>query len=208
MNATLPHLVQGADHVAYPTFDPEGTVRFYHEVLGFPIVHAILAKGWGKEYNPDFIHFFFDIGNDDRIAFFYYFGLPQPTGHAKGDVYARFGADTPDWFVRSRHLAIHVDSEEHLMEYRRRLDTSEWPVEMQIQHETIESIYTHDPNGYMVEFTRAMRPVTPQEDLDANLTIDALLDVVAEPEPSFGKLLARKAELIVERAAGWEAVVR
>ena len=88
-----------------------------------------------------------------------------------------------------------------LLEYRRRLDDSAWPVEMQIQHETIESIYTHDPNGYMVEITRAMRPVTPQEDLDANLTIDALLDVVAEPEPTFGKLLARKAELIVERAA-------
>jgi hypothetical protein len=75
---------------------------------------------------------------------------------------------------------------------------------MQIKHETIESIYTHDPNGYMVEFTRAMRPITLQEDLDANLTIDALLDVVDEGEPTFGKLLARKAELIVERAAEWE----
>ena len=114
---------------------------------------------------------------------------------------------TPDpnqYFIRSRHLAIHVDSYEDLMEYRRRLDDSEWPVEMQIQHETIESIYTHDPNGYMIELTRAMRPVTPQEDLDANLTIDALLDVVAEPDPSYGKLLARKAELIVDRAAAWE----
>jgi hypothetical protein len=90
------------------------------------------------------------------------------------------------------------------MEYRRRLDASQWPVEMQIQHETIESIYTHDPNGYMVEITRAMRPVAPQEDLDANLTIDALLDVVADPEPSLAKLLARKAELIVQRAARWE----
>jgi hypothetical protein len=49
-----------------------------------------------------------------------------------------------------------------------------------------------------------MRPVTPQEDLDANLTIDALLDVVADPDPSLAKLLARKAELIVERAAQWE----
>jgi hypothetical protein len=28
--------------------------------------------------------------------------------------------------------------------------------------------------------------------------------VVAEPDPSFGKLLARKAELIVQRAADWE----
>ncbi len=97
-----------------------------------------------------------------------------------------------------------MENEDDLMEYRRRLDESRWPVEMQIKHETIESIYTHDPNGYMVELTRAMRPVTPQEDLDANLTIDALLDVVAQLQPSFGKLLARKAELIVERAARWE----
>ncbi len=41
---------------------------------------------------------------------------------------------------------------------------------MQIQHETIESIYTHDPNGYMIELTRPMRRMTPEEDLDANLT--------------------------------------
>ena len=55
---------------------------------------------------------------------------------------------------------------------------------MQIQHETIESIYTHDPNGYMVEITRALRPVTPQEDLDAELTIDALIDMASRPDPS------------------------
>ncbi len=71
-----------------------------------------------------------------------------------------------------------------------------------MQHETIESIYTHDPNGYMVEITRALRPVTPQEDLDAELTIDALVEVASGPEPSLAKLLTRKAELIVERAAG------
>ena len=205
---TLEHKVRGVDHTAFPTFDPAATVRFYRDVLGFPVVHSICAAGWGPENHPDFIHFFFDIGNDDRIAFFYYFGLEPVHGEARGDVYAGFGPEVPEFFVRSRHLAIHVDDQDDLLEYRRRLDDSSWPVEMQIQHETIESIYTHDPNGYMVEFTRAMRPVTPQEDLDANLTIDALLDVVAEPEPSFGKLLARKAELIVERAADWELAVR
>ena len=107
----------------------------------------------------------------------------------------------PVFFVWVRHLAIHVDSQEDLMEYRRRLDGSEWPVEMQIQHETIESIYTHDPNGYMIELTRALRPVTPQEDLDAELTIDALVDVISQADPSMAALLTRKAELIVERAA-------
>ncbi|SHK03984.1 Catechol 2,3-dioxygenase [Pseudonocardia thermophila] len=202
----LDHRVRGVDHVAFPTFDPAATVRFYRDVLGFPVVHSICAAGWGPQDHPDFIHFFFDIGNGDRIAFFYYFGLDRGSigGGPKGDVHSRFGEHVPDWFIRSRHLAIHVDSEEDLLEYRRRLDASEWPCEMQVKHETIESIYTHDPNGYMFEMTRAMRPITPQEDLDANLTIDALLDVVAGPEPTFGKLLARKAELIVERAASWE----
>lgn len=198
------HLVQGVDHAAFPTFDPVETVRFYRDVLGFPIVHSICAAGWGPEDHPDFIHFFFDIGNDDRVAFFYYFGLEKPPSLGKGDVYARFDESTSDFFVRSRHLAIHVSSEEHLMEYRRRLDASEWPVEMQIQHETIESIYTHDPNGYMVELTRALRPVTPQEHLDANLTIEALIDIGTGPEAGMGELLARKAELIVERAAQWQ----
>ncbi|UOT01349.1 VOC family protein [Rhodococcus opacus] len=198
------HTVKGVDHVAYPTFDPAATVKFYRDVLGFPVVHSICAAGWGPEKHPDFIHFFFDIGNDDRLAFFYYFGLEPFDGGPQGDSYSRFTEDVPIFFIRSRHLAIHVDSEDDLMEYRRRLDGSEWPVEMQIQHETIESIYTHDPNGYMIEITRALRPVTPQEDLDANITIDALVDVVSGPEPSMAGLLTRKAELIVERAEAWQ----
>ncbi|TDO46774.1 catechol 2,3-dioxygenase-like lactoylglutathione lyase family enzyme [Kribbella sp. VKM Ac-2527] len=201
------HLARGVDHAAFPTFNPVGTVRFYRDVLGFPVVHSICAAGWGPDDHPDFIHFFFDIGNDDRIAFFYYFGLPRPSSEGKGDAYARFGDSTPDWFVRSRHLAIHVDSGDALMEYRRRLDHSEWPVEMQVQHETIESIYTHDPNGYLVEVTRALRPVTPQEDLDANLTIDALVDIAQREGHTMDDLLTRKAELIVERAPSWEVRV-
>ncbi len=199
------HLVAGVDHAAFPTFDPAGTVRFYRDTLGFPVVHSICAAGWGAKDHPDFIHFFFDIGNEDRIAFFYYFGLEGPDlTQGAGDVYARFPEGTADWFVRSRHLALHVASSEELMEYRRRLDASDWPVEMQIQHETIESIYTHDPNGYMIEFTRALRPVEPQEDLDANLTIDALVEVVQQPHPTMDKLLVRKAELIVQRAEKWQ----
>ncbi|MET8428737.1 VOC family protein [Nocardia sp. NPDC004860] len=198
------HLVAGVDHAAFPTFDPASTVRFYRDTLGFPVVHSVCAAGWGGPDHPDFIHFFFDIGKADRIAFFYYFGLDGPDmSEGAGDVYARFGAGTPDWFVNSRHLALHVDSADELMEYRRRLDASDWPVEMQIQHETIESIYTHDPNGYLIEFTRALRPVAPQEHLDANLTVDALVEVVQQPGGTLDQLLVRKAELIVERAEKW-----
>ena len=185
----LDHRVKGVDHAAFPTFDPAATVRFYRDVLGFPVVHSICAAGWGPEDHPDFIHFFFDIGNDDRIAFFYYFGA-RAVRHrrTRGDVYAGFGAG------RARTSSSAPATSPSTSTARRTCwstgagsTRSDWPVEMQIQHETIESIYTHDPNGYMVELTRAMRPVTPQEDLDANLTIDALLDVVAEPEPSLGQ---------------------
>ncbi|MBS2531746.1 VOC family protein [Catenulispora sp. NF23] len=199
------HRVKGVDHAAFPTFDPVGTVRFYRDVLKFPVVHSICAAGWGPERHPDFIHFFFDIGNGDRIAFFYYFGFQPPGGAGgTGDAYATFTDDVPQFFINSRHLAIHVDDEQDLLEYRRRLDESHWPVEMQVMHETIESVYTHDPNGYLVEITRSLRPVTPQEDLDAALTVEALVDVASGPEPSMDKLLARKAELIVQRATGWE----
>ncbi|WP_213571432.1 VOC family protein [Rhodococcus sp. USK13] len=198
------HLVKGVDHTAFPTFDPAGTVRFYRDVLGFPIVHSICAAGWGPEKHPDFIHFFFDIGNDDRMAFFYYFGLEQPQTGSRGDAYARFDDSAPEFFIGSRHLALHVESEEALNEYQRRLDESEWPTEMRVQHETIESIYTHDPNGYILEITRALRPVVPQEDIDAELTIDALLEVVSDGIPSMDALLTYKAKLIVERSADWD----
>ena len=202
------HRVRGVDHAAFPTFDPVGTVRFYRDVLKFPVVHSICAAGWGPEKHPDFIHFFFDIGNGDRLAFFYYFGFePRGDQSAPGDAWARLPHDTPVFFQNSRHIALHVDDEEDLLEYRRRLDESQWPVEMQVMHETIESIYTHDPNGYMVELTRALRPVTPQEDLDAELTIDALCEVASGPDPTLAKLLTRKAELIVQRAAAWEPAV-
>ena len=70
-------------------------------------------------------------------------------------------------------------------------------------HETIESIYTHDPNGYMVEITRALRPVTPQEDLDAEPDHRRAGRLVPEPGHSMDDLLVRKAELIVDRAERW-----
>ena len=201
---SLQHLSRGVDHVAYPTFDPAGTVRFYRDTLGMPVVHSICAAGWGPDRHPDFIHFFFDIGNDDRLAFFYYFGLEPFAGGPQGDAYSRFDTDVPQYFINSRHLALHVDTEDWLEEYRRRLDASQWPVELKVRHETIESLYTHDPNGYMLEFTRALRPVTPQEDLDAQLTIDALVDVMSHPAPSMAALLDRKADLIITRAQSWQ----
>lgn len=195
------HLARGVDHAAFPTFDPVGTVRFYHDILGFPIVHSVCAVGWGPSDHPDFVHFFFDIGQGDRIAFFYYFGV-EPFSEPGEDAYATHGPNVPGFFRDSRHLAIHVDSVDSLNEYRRRLESNQWTVEMQVKHETIESIYTHDPNGFLVEFTYPTRETTEVDDHDAELTVRALMDVVSgEERPSLAKLWARKVELIVGDAA-------
>ena len=189
--------VRGVDHVAFPTFDPIATVKFYRDTLGFPVVHTVCAAGWGARGHPDFIHFFFDAGNGARIAFFYYFGLAQPAASRRGDAYTAFSPEVPGFFIRSRHLALHVDTEEELLAYRDKLSRSDWPVGTQVVHETIESIYVHDPNGYLIELTRDLRPVTAQEYKDAELTIDALLASVADGDASLARLYARKADLIL-----------
>jgi catechol 2,3-dioxygenase-like lactoylglutathione lyase family enzyme len=152
--------------------------------------------GLGPQDHPDFVPFFFDIGQGDRIAFFYYFGL-APLSEPGRDAYATHGEQVPGFFRDSRHLALHVDSVEVLEEYARRLEVAGEKVEMRIQHETIESIYTHDPNGYLVEFTCPTRELTASDDRDAVLTLQALLDVVAGGEPSLARMWARKADLIV-----------
>lgn len=188
-------LTRGVDHAAFPTFDPAATVSFYHEILGFPIVHSVCAVGWGPGNHPDFVHFFFDIGQGDRIAFFYYFGV-EPMAEPGRDAYSNHGENVPKYFRDSRHLALHVESVEILEEYSRRLESAGWKVEMRVKHETIESIYTHDPNGYLVEFTYPIREMTEADDRDAALTLQALLDVVAEDEPSLAKMWERKADLI------------
>jgi catechol 2,3-dioxygenase-like lactoylglutathione lyase family enzyme len=186
----LAHNVRGVDHAAFPTYDAKATIQFYRDVLGFPVVHATCALGWGPGDHPDFIHFFFDIGQGDRLAFFYYFGVERYED-----------PHIPELLKRARHLAIHVDTEEDLLEYRRRLDASDHPCELQVRHETVESIYVTDPNGYLIEITRPLRAITPEDDIDANLSVDALVEAVDEESPSLQRFFEIKARLIAERYA-------
>jgi catechol 2,3-dioxygenase-like lactoylglutathione lyase family enzyme len=192
----LDHVVRGVDHAAFPTFDPAATIAFYRDVLGFPVVHATCALGWGPSAHPDFVHFFFDIGSGDRLAFFYYFGLEKPEADRPVD------AAKADLLARARHLAIHVDTEDHLKDYRSRLDASDYKCELQVRHETVESIYVTDPNGYLIEITRPLRALTPEDDVDARISAEALLQVSQEDSPSLQKFYARKAVLIAEQFAG------
>jgi catechol 2,3-dioxygenase-like lactoylglutathione lyase family enzyme len=188
MSASGTHWVRGVDHTAFVTFEPAETVRFYRDILGFPLSQSICATGWGPA--PDFVHFFFDIGNGDQLAFFYYFG------HERYEE-----IEIPELLKSARHLALNVETLEHLDEYERRLTEGGYAPYMRVMHETIESIYVTDPNGLNFEITRPLREATDADRADAQLTIEALLEVLAEnDEPSLAGLWAAKGRRIAALA--------
>src|SRR5215212_6379670 len=61
---------RGLHHTALISSDVERTVRFYQDVLGFPLTELIENRDY-----PGSSHFFFDIGNGNLVAFFDFPGL-------------------------------------------------------------------------------------------------------------------------------------
>src|ERR1700679_1556557 len=61
----------GINHLALVCKDMARTVAFYSGVLGMPLIKTIdLPRGMGQ-------HFFFDIGNGDSLAFFWFADAPK-----------------------------------------------------------------------------------------------------------------------------------
>src|SRR3954449_1189026 len=61
---------RGLHHFAIVCADVERTVRFYQELLEFPLTEIFENRDY-----PGSNHFFFDIGNGNLIAFFDFPGL-------------------------------------------------------------------------------------------------------------------------------------
>src|SRR3569833_189374 len=63
----------GINHVALVCSDMAKTVDFYSNVLGMPLIKSLdLPGGMGQ-------HFFFDAGNGDCVAFFWFADAPDGT---------------------------------------------------------------------------------------------------------------------------------
>ena len=171
MAVTDTPVLRGVDHTARPTWKLRETVEFYRDTLGLPLVHAITAKGWGreKEQHADFIHFFFDAGKGSTIAFFYYIGTTQPDEMRVPRGY----------MAMANHTAWSVDTEEELLAWHAKLEAAGVRVSQSIKHEILESIYFRDPNGYPLEITRSLRDMETLDAVDAELTIAAALDLEA-----------------------------
>ncbi len=122
--------LHGVDHTARPTWKLRETVEFYRDILGLKLVHAITAKGWGreKEEHADFIHFFFDSGKESCIAFFYYIGTQQPPELVVPKGY----------MAMANHTAWRVETEEELLIWQKRLEEKGVKVSQFVKHEILE----------------------------------------------------------------------
>ena len=179
-----PRALRGIHHGAFVMWDPVKTVPFYRDLLGFPIVHVITAKGWGQGGHADFAHVFFDVGNKTCLAFFYYFGVPPRDERSRTFV------------ENGRHTAFSVASRRELLAWSKRLIQAQVNVSPPVRHELVESIYFTDPNGYPLEITRAIRPMARKDAVDAALTVQGLLESVTIGADSAEDMWRRKARLV------------
>ncbi len=118
---------RGLHHTALVSSDVETTIRFYQDVLGFPLTELIENRDY-----PGSSHFFFDIGNGNLLAFFDFPGLEVgPYAEVLGGLH---------------HMAISVAPErwEKLVE---RLTEAGVPHEV---HSGV-SVYFRDPDGARIE---------------------------------------------------------
>jgi catechol 2,3-dioxygenase-like lactoylglutathione lyase family enzyme len=118
---------RGVHHVALLSSDVEQTIRFYQDLLEFPLTEIFENRDYAGSN-----HFFFDLGNGNLLAFFDFPGLDLgPYAEVLGGLH---------------HIAISVEPErwEHL---RGKLDAA--GVGYQLESGT--SIYFTDPDGARLE---------------------------------------------------------
>ncbi len=124
---------RGVHHLALLCSDVEQTIRFYQDVLGFPLIELFE----NRDYEGS-THFFFDIGHGNLLAFFDFPGLGlEPYREVLGGFH---------------HLAISV-SPEQFDAAKERLGAA--GVDVVGPEHVEESIYFMDPDGTRLELLRA-----------------------------------------------------
>jgi catechol 2,3-dioxygenase-like lactoylglutathione lyase family enzyme len=122
-----PSAARGIHHVAVLSSNVERTVRFYQEVLEFPLTDIFENRDYQGSN-----HFFFDLGHGNLLAFFDFPGLDLgPYAEVLGGLH---------------HIAISVEPD-RWDRLRDRLDRA--GVEYAIHSGT--SMYFRDPDGTRVE---------------------------------------------------------
>ena len=122
-----PSTARGLHHAALLCADVERTIRFYQDILEFPLTDIFENRDY-KGSN----HFFFDIGNGNLLAFFDFPGLDLgPYAEVLGGLH---------------HMAISVEPAKW-ERLKHKLDQAGVPYQM----ESGTSIYFRDPDGARME---------------------------------------------------------
>ncbi|UCE82967.1 MAG: VOC family protein [Deltaproteobacteria bacterium] len=129
--------LNGINHLAMVTGDMDKTIRFWRDLLELKLV-----AGLGK---PGYRHYFFQISDNDLLAFFEWPGA-EPV-EEKDHGYPVAGRVIFD------HISFGVESEDDLFEIKDRLAAAGFWVSEAIDHGFIHSIYSFDPNGIPIEFS-------------------------------------------------------
>jgi glyoxylase I family protein len=124
---------RGIHHAALICRDVETTIRFYQELLGFPLVELVENRDYAGSS-----HFFFDVGNRTLLGFFDFPGHDHPAfTETIGGV---------------QHIALSV-SPEHFTRAKERFDAA--GIEYLGPDRGVEdSLYVRDPNGVGIELYR------------------------------------------------------
>ncbi|WP_083914123.1 VOC family protein [Ilumatobacter nonamiensis] len=168
-DATRPIEFTGINHLALVSSDMAKTVDFYSGVLGMPLTKTIEIPGGGQ-------HFFFDCGNGDSLAFFWFPNAPQsvpgvsqPANRPdQGDIVSAHGSMNHVAFNVSADqiddcLAALRDADVDCTEVWNH-DDSEWGVSRE-QHDGVfvRSIYFSDPDGVSLEIAAWTRELGPDD---------------------------------------------
>ncbi len=159
--------LSGINHLALVCSDMERTVDFYANVLGMPLIKTIeLPGGMGQ-------HFFFDIGNNDCLAFFWFPNAPdRAPGVAAAGGLPGVG-DLASAIGSMNHVAFNVSADE-IEAYRERLLAKGIECTAIMNHDDsprqiademypgvfVRSVYFFDPDGILLEFAAWTRTFT------------------------------------------------
>jgi catechol 2,3-dioxygenase-like lactoylglutathione lyase family enzyme len=162
--------IRGINHLALVCRDMKKTVDFYSGVLGMPLTKTInLPHGMGQ-------HFFFDIGNGDQLAFFWFPDAPKSVpGVTHAQELVGRGSITSA-HASMNHVAFNIPADK-VDEYHRKLldagidctgvvnhDDSENQASPTMTPSTfVQSIYFKDPDGILLEFAAWTRELTDKD---------------------------------------------
>lgn len=161
---------KGINHLALVCRDMEQTVHFYRDVLGMALIKTIeLPFGLGQ-------HFFFDCGNGDALAFFWFPDAHAAAPGVAAPAYRPDQGNSTSAHGSMNHVAFNVpeDAIEGYVDTLRAAgidctevanhDDSEIGIS-DVLHPGVfvRSIYFQDPDGILLELAAWTRVLTPAD---------------------------------------------